>query len=57
MDGAELDEMLGDIMHRESKLSDWEKTFIQSITEQYQRKGELSEKQLAIVEKIWNKVT
>lgn len=49
--------MISDCVDRESKLSDWERGFIESISEQHDRTGGLSEKQQAILEKIWDRIT
>lgn len=49
--------MIEDCEKRESKLSDWERGFIDSISEQFARHGGLTPKQYARLEEIWNKVT
>ncbi len=36
-------------------ISEWEKDFIFSVNEQFQRKGDLSNKQCEILEKIYDK--
>lgn len=36
-------------------LTDWECTFLESVEEQMETKGELSEKQEEFVDKIWEK--
>ncbi len=57
IDPDDIPEMIRDCVQRESKLSDWEKGFIQSIGEQHDRTGSLSAKQSEILERIWDKVT
>lgn len=37
-------------------LTPWEQSFIESISDQYTNRGSLSEKQLAILERIYLKV-
>ena len=50
---TETELMLADCMARESKLTDWEREFIQSIEEQ----ATLSMKQKQQLDKIWERVT
>jgi hypothetical protein len=56
----DLDEcrtMIGDCMARESKLTDWERQFIDSI-ERWIDKGQMiSQKQNFLLEEIWERVT
>jgi hypothetical protein len=50
--------MIEDCEARESKLSDWERGFIDSIKKQMEQPGfQLSPKQEERLEEIWNKVT
>ncbi len=37
-------------------FSDWERDFIESVTDQFDRKGSLSEKQRETLKKIWEKI-
>lgn len=53
----DTEQLIADCEARETKLSEWEAGFVQSIREQFNRKGSLSEKQLETLEKIWEKVT
>ncbi len=46
-------QMIKDCEARESKLSDWEREFIDSIS----RRETLTEKQSAKLEAVWNRVT
>jgi hypothetical protein len=46
-----------DIEMRESKCSDLERGFVDSISKQMEKGYTLSEKQIATLEKIWEKVT
>lgn len=56
-DQEEILEQIGDCENRSEKLSDWELNFIDSISQQLTRTGSLSEKQIEILDRIWNKVT
>lgn len=53
----ETDQLITDCETRSEKLSEWEASFIQSIREQFDRRGSLSDRQLEILDKIWEKVT
>ena len=58
MSGAtEEDDMIEDCMKRESKLGDWEREFIQSLSEQRAAGRMLSDKQTDKLLSIWMKVT
>lgn len=48
--------MLEDCLNRESKLNDWEKGFVQSLTELDDVK-KMSPRQYETLEKIWDRVT
>jgi hypothetical protein len=54
---TEVEQLIEDCMNRESKLTQWEANFIQSISEQLKRKPSLSQKQTEILKKIWERVT
>ena len=49
--------MVNDCEDRESLLSEWETTFIESVGEQIAEKEFITIKQVAILERIWEKVT
>ena len=49
--------MVADCVQRESKLSDWERSFIDSLENQLANGRALSEKQVARLDEIWEKVT
>lgn len=49
-------QMIADLEARESKLTDWERGFIDSISKQAETRP-LSEKQREILERIWDRVT
>lgn len=49
--------MVEDCENRESKLSDWERGFIDSIKIQLERGGSLTDKQVETLDKIWESVT
>ena len=53
---AEIDLMINDCLNRESKMSEWEREFIWSIAWNL-NSNELSQKQLAHLEKIWDRIT
>jgi hypothetical protein len=53
----EIEAMIHDCEERESKLSDWERGFIDSIGVQFSRGNGLSVKQIEKLEAIWNRVT
>lgn len=53
----EITQMLSDCESRESKLSDWEASFIDSISAQVGRGGSLTPKQDETLTKIWERVT
>jgi regulator of sigma D len=53
----ETDQLITDCETRDDKLSEWEQGFIQSVREQFDRRGSLSDKQLEILNNIWEKVT
>jgi hypothetical protein len=53
----EIQTMLTDIEQRESKLSDWERTFVDDISAQLGRGRALTEKQDEKLEAIWERVT
>lgn len=46
-------QMIKDCEARESKLSDWEREFVDSVS----RRNTLTEKQSATLERIWDRVT
>jgi hypothetical protein len=49
--------MVEDCEHRESKLSDWERTFIDSIKQQLAGGRPLTVKQAETLDEIWERVT
>lgn len=53
----ETGQMIKDCQKRESRMTEWECNFIESIDEQFSRNGSLSPKQLQILDNIWEKVT
>lgn len=60
MSTADRDEhltMIDDCEKRESKLSDWERGFIDSISHQMKNGASLTERQIEVLEQIWNRVT
>lgn len=57
IDQDDIAQCIKDCENRESKLTDWERGFIQSIGEQWDRTHSLSMKQNESLENIWNRVT
>jgi len=55
----EIEQMVEDCEKRESKMSEWECGFIQSMRETIDAGNgrNLSPKQIEIIERIWEKVT
>jgi hypothetical protein len=53
----ELDQMLQDCEVREEKLSEWERTFIDSLTHRRAKGNSLTEPQAEKLEQIWERVT
>jgi hypothetical protein len=50
--------MIEDCQNREEKLTDWERSFIDSIERQLSQPGSsLSEKQRETLDRIWERVT
>lgn len=49
--------MIEDCEKRESKLSDWERSFIDSISMQLSRGSSLTEKQAARLDAVWERIT
>lgn len=50
-------QMLEDCERRESKLNDWERNFIDNLSQQLAGGRRLSEKQLELLDEIWERVT
>jgi len=57
MSSGEHEQMIQDCETRESKLTDWERTFIDSISNQIAEGKSLSPKQAETLDKIWERVT
>ena len=53
----EHQQMVDDCEKRESKLTDWERTFVDSISDQLTKGRRLSEKQAELLDRIWERVT
>jgi len=54
---SDIAQMIEDCEARDSKLSEWEQQFIDSISRQLAKNGSLSQKQRERLEIIWEKVT
>ncbi|MBI5255387.1 MAG: hypothetical protein HY855_02730 [Burkholderiales bacterium] len=53
----DTEQLIEDCEARESKLSDWERTFIDSIRRQRAQGRDLSAKQLDVLNRTWERVT
>ena len=53
----DIAQMIEDCEARDSKLSEWEQQFIDSIGRQLAKTGSLSPKQRERLEQIWERVT
>ena len=53
----EYAQMLTDCEKRESKLSDWERGFVDSLGQQLGRGRTPTPKQCAVLDEIWERVT
>jgi hypothetical protein len=49
--------LIEDCEKRESKLSNWERGFIDSVRAQLEKDRPLTERQTEILEKIWDRIT
>ena len=49
--------MIDDCEKRESKLSDWERSFVDSISMQLSNGGALTDKQAETLDAIWERIT
>ncbi len=53
----DIGQMIEDCQNWQMKMNEWEQNFVQSIDEQYTKKGYLSPAQMDKLEMIWQKVT
>ena len=49
--------MIEDCEKRESRMTEWEQSFIASVSEQLTTRGSLSPKQIELIDRIWERVT
>ena len=56
-DHDEHQQMVKDCIDREAKLTDWERSFIDSIERQLAQDRALSQKQADTLDSIWERVT
>lgn len=49
--------MVADCVGRESKLTEWEREFVDSVERQIELGRFLSEKQAEVLDRIWDRVT
>jgi len=54
---AEYQEMIEDCQDRDRYCTDWELGFLETIEDQLADRGFLSEKQVSILNRIWEKCT
>jgi hypothetical protein len=53
----EWETLVGDCEARESRLNDWEKSFVQSVGEQVRGRRALTTKQSDLLDDIWSRAT
>jgi hypothetical protein len=53
----DYDQLISDCEKRESKMSDWEREFIDSVATRLRRGDSLTIRQCQIIEQIWEKIT
>lgn len=53
----DIEDLISDCEARADKLSEWEANFIQSVREQFDKRGSLTDRQYAKLSDIWEKVT
>ena len=56
LDITRLEEIFEGLEEHDMKFTQWERTFIESVHEQYQRLGKLSERQCELLEQLWLRV-
>ncbi len=54
---SEDEDMVDDCLARDSRLTEWEQEFIRSLHERLDEGRELTEKQAARLDVIWDRVT
>lgn len=57
IDMSEAMTLVDDCIERESRLSDWERSFVDSIADQLGRGRSLTVKQIETLEKVWERAT
>lgn len=57
MDMSEALTLVEDCIRRESRLSDWERSFVDSISDQLARGRSLTAKQIETLEEVWERAT
>lgn len=53
----EVNQMIEDCEKRQEKMSEWEQNFIDSVSNQLGKGKDISPKQYAVLERIWEKIT
>lgn len=54
---AEIDQLIEDCENRESRLSDWERSFVDSLKSQRAQGRPLTKRQVERLEELWDKAT
>lgn len=49
--------LINDCEQRESRMTDWERTFIDSMKQQLERGRHPSQKQIESLDRVWERVT
>lgn len=57
IDMSEAMTLVDDCIERESRLSDWERSFVDSIADQLGRGRSLTVKQIETLEEVWERAT
>lgn len=57
MDSDDALQLIEDCEDRESRMSEWERDFVDSVKSQLGRGRSLSQKQTDVLETVWEKVT
>jgi len=53
----EIETLIEDCLNRYARMNDWEKEFIPSIRDQYEKRGKLTALQEEKLNDIWERVT
>jgi hypothetical protein len=56
LDTSRLKEVFDDVEANTDRLTEWERQFLESVSDQFTQRGSLSEKQLEVLERIYLKL-